>query len=316
MLGSLLSPAGRRARLTILIYHRVLERPDPLLPNELDAEGFGRRMAFLAGNFKVLPLLEAVSRLKKGSLPARALCITFDDGYANNAEVALPILQRFGLTATFFVATGYLEGGMMWNDKVIEVVRQAPGSHLDLTFLGLDTYPVGTVEQRRSTIFSLISALKYRAPEEREAWVGRIIQTTGAEIPTGMMMRAEQARALYRAGMEIGGHTVSHPILARLPFERARAEIAEGKAHLESIIGDRVRVFAYPNGRPGVDYSAEHVAAVKEAGFEAAVSTAMGSASLDSDIYQLPRFSPWSRSLPGYVAQLIGNSRNVRTQAV
>ena len=88
------APAGPDARLTVLLYHRVLPTSDPLLPAEPDAVLFDSQMALLARIFNVLPLEEALSKLRRGELPARALSITFDDGYADNLDVAVPILQR------------------------------------------------------------------------------------------------------------------------------------------------------------------------------------------------------------------------------
>ena len=119
----LMSPGGARARLSVLIFHRVLPEPDPLFPDEMHARRFDVLCGWLTSWFKVLPLDEAVARLKAGTLPARAVCITFDDGYADNHHVALPILRRHGLVATFFIATGFLDGGRMWNDTVIEAIR-------------------------------------------------------------------------------------------------------------------------------------------------------------------------------------------------
>src|SRR4051812_3379730 len=96
LFGNVLSPAGERGKLVVFIYHRVLPAPDPMLQGEIDAAGFEEHMALLAANFNVLPLREACERLREGTLPSRAVCITFDDGYADNEEVALRILKRFG----------------------------------------------------------------------------------------------------------------------------------------------------------------------------------------------------------------------------
>src|SRR6185295_12429728 len=96
-----------RGRLLILTYHRVRPEPDGLITDNAHAAGFRRQMQVLARAFAVLPLIEAVERMLAGTLPSRAVCITFDDGYADNAEVAAPILADFGLPATFFIATGF-----------------------------------------------------------------------------------------------------------------------------------------------------------------------------------------------------------------
>jgi peptidoglycan/xylan/chitin deacetylase (PgdA/CDA1 family) len=131
--ATLLSPAGRAARLSVLMYHRVLPEPDPVT-GEVHAEHFEQQMRALREFFTVLPLTEAVDRLTAATLPARAAAITFDDGYADNALVALPILKAHGLHATFFVADGYLNGGRMFNDTVIEAVRRVDGPALELGF--------------------------------------------------------------------------------------------------------------------------------------------------------------------------------------
>jgi peptidoglycan/xylan/chitin deacetylase (PgdA/CDA1 family) len=95
-LFDMLSPAGAGARLTVLIFHRVLLEPNPLFPGEPDAVRFETQMRWIKTWFNVLPLPEAIQRLRVGGLPARAAAITFDDGYADNFTVALPILRRAG----------------------------------------------------------------------------------------------------------------------------------------------------------------------------------------------------------------------------
>ena len=123
--GALTAASGGGGRLSILVYHRVLPRSDAMLAGEVEAAAFDWQMALLAEYFQVLPLSEAVHRLHSGTLPARAACVTFDDGYADNHDTALPILQKWRLPATFFIATAYLDGGWMWNDAVTESLRQA-----------------------------------------------------------------------------------------------------------------------------------------------------------------------------------------------
>jgi peptidoglycan/xylan/chitin deacetylase (PgdA/CDA1 family) len=302
----LLSPGGQRG-LSILIYHRVLEQPDPLFPGEVDRVEFDRQLRLLKSLFNVIPLTEAVRHARAGTLPPRAACITFDDGYADNAEVALPLLRAHGLHATFFVATGFLDGGRMWNDTVIETVRRAPGQQIDARTLGLGTHSVETVAQRQAAIGALIGQLKYLPLDERLEQVARLAGLVGCALPDNLMMSSDQVRQLHRAGMEIGGHTVRHPILATLAPEEARAEIANGKEALEQLIGDKVRLFAYPNGKPGSDYRAEHVQIVRELGFEAAVSTAWGAQRGAADLYQLPRFTPWDRDRLRFTLRLAKN---------
>lgn len=293
---SSLSPAGSRGKLTILIFHRVRAQPDDLFPNETHVAVFAERMACVRDWFNVLPLDEAVAALDRGSIPARALAITFDDGYADNATIALPILRRLGLHATFFVATGFLDGGRMWNDTVIETVRAARGGELDLSDQGLGKQAIGSAQQRKAAIGAILSLLKYQPQQERQSRVDAIAAQAGVALPNDLMMSSDQLRSLAAAGMGIGGHTVSHPILARIDETAARREMADGRDALETIVRQPVKLFAYPNGRPNIDYAAMHVRLAKELGFIAAVSTAAGAARVGGPHHELPRFTPWDRT--------------------
>ncbi len=302
--GSLDRLAG--ARLSILIFHRVLAAPDPIFPDEVDAARFDAMLALVRRSFEVLTLGRALALREQGALPPRALAITFDDGYADNAETALPILQRHGLAATFFVATGFLDGGRMFNDSVIECVRAARGDAVDLADFGLGRRALATPAERRAVIHELLPKVKYLSLAERETFIERLAARCGnPALPQGLMMRSAQVQALHRAGMEIGGHTVRHPILRLLPDAEARGEIAQGRDRLESLIDAPVRVFAYPNGKPMQDYDARHVAMVRELGFAGAVSTAPGVAGTEADRFQLPRFTPWDRSAARWLARLL-----------
>jgi peptidoglycan/xylan/chitin deacetylase (PgdA/CDA1 family) len=294
-LGALLSPAGDRARLSILIYHRTLSAPDPILHDEIDAATFEGHMKLLASEFNVIPLGEACERLARGKLPARAACVTFDDGYADNEQVALPILKRFRIPATFFVSTGYSGGGIMFNDGVMEAVRRASAGTHDLSHLGLGVHQLGDSAMRRAAVDALIAHLKYRPAPERAGLVERLAEALCVPLPRNLMMSSAQLRRLHDEGMEIGAHTVNHPILAAVGEDEARAEIVGSKRALEAITGSPVTLFAYPNGKPGRDYGPQHVRIVREAGFAAAVSTIAGIAHRGSDPFQLPRFIPWGK---------------------
>lgn len=294
---SLVSPGGPRAQLTILIFHRVLARPDPLLPDLPDKVQFDWQMSLLARHFNVLPLAEAGRRLQDGSLPTRAACITFDDGYRDNLTEAQPILARHGLPATFFVATGFLDGGRMFNDTLIELVRGLPTGPIDLSALGLAVPQIHNDDDRKALIKALIGHFKYLPMAERQQAVDALAARYAVTLPDDLMLSTDELRKLHRSpGVEIGGHTCNHPILASLPPEQAMAEIRDGKAALEDKLGAAIRLFAYPNGRPEKDYRAEHVEMVKACGFELAVSTTPAAANRRSDLWQLPRFTPWDKT--------------------
>jgi peptidoglycan/xylan/chitin deacetylase (PgdA/CDA1 family) len=308
-LFQLLSPSGPDARLSILIFHRVLPAPDPMFPGEPDAERFTAEMRWVKNWFNVVPLPEAIERLSAGTLPARPAAITFDDGYSDNFTVALPILQQAGLPATFFITVGHLDGGMMWNDAVIDMVREAEGPELNLTRFKLGRYAVNTVSNRRRTVGELLSKLKYLEFAERKSLVGELTEAANLPPKPDLMMSSDQVRNLAALGMTIGAHTVNHPILARISESEARAEIGEGKERLEAITRDRVTLFAYPNGKPGIDYTQAHVELTRRAGFDAACSTGWGAATRGCDPYQIPRFTPWDRAQWRYALRLAQNMR-------
>lgn len=301
------SPAGENARLSVFIFHRVLPKPDPLFPDEPDAESFDRIVSWISAWFNVMPLDKAVDALARGLLPARAAVISFDDGYADNCTVAMPILIKHGVSGSFFIATGYLDGGRMWNDTITESVRQYVGDKLDLTTLGLDRYPTANDTQKRHSISELINRAKYLDPGARLAMTNQIAQIARADPPNNLMMTSAQVRLMRQSGMLIGAHTVTHPILARTDLASARREIQESKRHLEELLAEPVTLFAYPNGKPVADYSLEHCHLIREAGFRAAVSTAWGSADLTTDLYQIPRYTPWQKTRTKFAMQLIRN---------
>ena len=292
------------ARLSIVLFHRVLAAPDPMLPDVPDVAWFTQQMDWLRRGFNVLPLRDALDRLYHGKLPAGALCVTFDDGYRDNATNALPVLQRLGVPATFFVTTRYLDGGLMWNDRIIEAVRCWARTDLDLTRYGLN--PMKFEHSRASTAEHLLDRIKYFPYDRREEIATDLYERSGAPS-VQMMLTADDIQRLHQAGMEIGGHTVSHPILTAIDDKHARREIFDNKTTLETIIGTPIKTFAYPNGRPGQDYDARHVALVRESGFAHALTTAPGTAQATTEGWQIPRFTAWDRSHPRYLARMLRN---------
>lgn len=321
-LFSLLSPAGAGARLNVLIFHRVLPQPDPLFPGEVDAATFDTLLGWVRDWFNVLPLDEAIARLADGSLPARAAALSFDDGYADNHDVALPLLRKHGLPCSFFVATGFIDGGRMWNDTLIEAVRRSGLATLDLRGLkdasgeDLGQHALGAaVPDRRGLLHGLIQRVKYLAPAPRLACVNAIAERAEVRPPDDLMMTGAQVRALRQAGMQIGAHTVNHPILATLDRHEAADEIARSRDTLQTLLGERVGLFAYPNGKPGTDYLPDvHPGIVRELGFDGAVSTHWAASRRGEDVFQIPRFTPWDRQRWKFGLRLVKNMMSSDTR--
>lgn len=308
MIGRLvraLSPGGRRGRHQVLLFHRVLPAADPMLPGDPDRGAFDRLLGALKRHFAILPLDEAVALIEQERLPRASLSITFDDGYADNFTQALPVLQHHGLSATFFVATGYLDGGRMWNDTVIEAIRRLPPGPLDLTGIGLGRHALE--EGRRAAVaLSLLRAIKHRDGTERQALADAVGALAGP-LPDDLMMSRAQVGQMAAAGMTIGAHTVSHPILTRLSDQAAIGEMRQSKAELEQLTGRAVELFAYPNGKLHQDYEPRHAEMARAAGFRAAFTTEPGVSRNGMDRWQLPRFTPWDRDHSRFVLRLLLN---------
>ena len=250
---------------TILMYHSVA--PDEAAPyiepgNRIDPRTFERQMAFLAARRGVVALSELVEDLAHGRRPpAGIVCITFDDGYRDNLTVAAPILDRYRLPATLFLATGFVERGeAQWSDRLHRLSLPRP-------------------ERKR-----LHARLLEASHDERM----RVLDGFQAEErPPRLMLDWEEARRLVRRYplFEIGGHTRDHLDLTRHPGE-ARAQIDACAADLRGELGVEARHFSFPYGRSCV----EARAAVIAGGWRSAVVTdAPGRIGPATDRYAMPR---------------------------
>ncbi len=301
---NIMSLSGKR--LSVLIFHRVLSELDDLREDEPDISRFRQQMDWVNRSFNVIPLSEGIRRIQENSLKPRSLCITFDDGYEDNLLNAVPVLLEFGLPACFFITTAYVDGGMMWNDVLTEAVRYWPQDTMQLADFGLPELATDSLQARRSSLLQLNNHYKYMETSRREAETQAIYTLSGGPA-IRMMMDAEQIKALSETPMEIGGHTHSHPILTRIDAETARIELKKNYSLLSEITSKQPTLFAYPNGKPGRDYTAEHVEIVRETGYQSAVTTAWGTMSESTDSLQIPRFTPWDRSKQKFLLRMAHN---------
>jgi peptidoglycan/xylan/chitin deacetylase (PgdA/CDA1 family) len=308
---SLLSPAGPGARLSILMFHKVPLQADPLVPGEMDMAKFEQTLDFLEAHTQVLPLSEATVAMQNGSLPSRAVALTFDDGYREWIDNLSPALRRRNMPATFFVTTGQLGGEPLWHERIVAAVRALPDAGLVLPY-GFGNYgDLSTIERRIDLVATLQERLKYQPLHERLDAIAQLEAQACRPLIPAQHFDAAMVRALHSHGFEIGAHTINHPILNECSPQQARDEIGGCKDELEAIIGGRVHSFAYPNGRPGTDFGAQHVSLVKACGYQSAVTTGSGAASSRSDPFQLPRFSPWG---PGRLRSTLQMARNMMTK--
>jgi len=284
-----------RGKLTTLLFHKLPPTRQPLVPSELALSDFAAVLESTLKHFRVLPLDDAVNSLRAGNLPPKAACITFDDGYAEWRDGVLPLLERHGVHATFFVTSGQFSGQPMWTERILQAVSQAPEltKPLQLDNSKLPLLYFDDTAARKVTIQKLDEILKYQEPERREQLLSVVERHTGFVTARTPLMSVADLRHLHSRGFGIGAHSITHPILSCCSQARAYEEIGGSKEQLESIIRGKVMSFTYPNGAPGKDFGGAHIDMVKRAGYRCALTTLYGTARANTSLYQIPRFTPW-----------------------
>ena len=290
--GSIAALRGGR-RIVVLTYHRVLAEPDPLRSGDVTAADFESHVRTIARYFNAMTFGDAAAALAGGGFRSNCVAITFDDGYRDNHDIALPILKKHGVPATFFVTTGFLDDDVMWNDVVIESVRARIGDSIDLGVIGGERETLETADDAAALLRKILPKIKRLPSDQRPQAVADLSRAAGYVRESRVMMTESEVRSMHQCGMEIGAHTVSHPILMNLADDDAYREIEDSKRALEGITGETVSSFAYPNGRPGKDFSEREVELVRSAGFECAATTEWACATPEADPFRIPRVSLW-----------------------
>jgi peptidoglycan/xylan/chitin deacetylase (PgdA/CDA1 family) len=307
--------ARRSPAFLILSYHRVNDEADPFFP-AVPSTVFERHMAFVAKTYRVLTIEDLAERLQRGTVPRRALALTFDDGYRDNLTHAAPILARHGLPATVFLATGFIgTAEVPWFDRLAMVFKMT-GRAAVVSPWG-DVLVLTTPADRLAALDLTLKYLKRLPDEDLRRHVDTLLDALAVANPDGVenqMLTWDEVRALTGLGFSIGAHTVSHPILSRVPPTRARWEIEGSRAMIHTACGFSPRAFAYPNGRPE-DYTETVTHLVREARFTCAVTTCFGVNTRQTSPWELRRGGPWEPDLPTFALklaayQLLGHERS------
>jgi peptidoglycan/xylan/chitin deacetylase (PgdA/CDA1 family) len=252
----------------ILGYHRIALSGDDPLGLCVRPEYFDEQLAILRRVAQPVSLARLIQGLADGDLPKRAVAVTFDDGYADNLSEALPLLERHEIPATCFVVSGTL-GHEFWWDEAARLLRNTP--------------------EDRQPRAELVTRWAHLAEGERTAQLAtlRTRQGTHAHRATVRALDTQELRQL--AGntlVEIGAHTVSHPMLASMPIDAQRQEIEGSKVALEAMLDRPVHGFSFPHGSTGVATRA----LVRDAGFHYACASDHDLVREDGNPYHLPRF--------------------------
>ncbi|MFT5467170.1 MAG: peptidoglycan/xylan/chitin deacetylase (PgdA/CDA1 family) [Verrucomicrobiales bacterium] len=255
----------------------------------------------LSEAYNVPSLEEVVDAMEnKTPLPPRSVVLTFDDGYASDYELAFPLLEKYDLHGTIFASTDFVHNkASMWWDRMEYAVGHSETERLSV-IIG-ETHidrELGDTEQRKELFTELLPVIKHLPQESIYHEVGRIedalnCRLADAEDPPEIYrpMTWGNAQEMIDSGhVSIGGHTHTHRIMGRCTLETARYELETSLQLLEENLGLKNPLFSYTNGHIG-DYTPETNEILKELGYRCALLTETGFNQIDSDPYQLRRFS-------------------------
>jgi peptidoglycan/xylan/chitin deacetylase (PgdA/CDA1 family) len=269
---------GRR-RLRILAYHGVCDdhlREERWVPSYLvTRSAFDAQLAYLGRHARVLPLTDAIRRLAHDGLPDRAVCLTFDDGYANNLHLAYPLLVKHGLPASFFIGSAYIDSGQLFPFDRLRLIRcHGMTGRCDgrLPLLDYVTNPLDVVVEHLDEFWGEVEA--GLSQDQRE---------------TLRPLRADELRVFDPGLVEFGAHTHMHCILRNETRGRREVEIRQSIRRLRELTGRPLELFSYPNGLRG-DFDEHDKAVLRSERIIGAVTMVCGSNGKGADPLELARY--------------------------
>jgi len=267
-----------RRSVQILLYHRVQPQPDPFLP-AVPLRDFERQMECLARRFRVIPLEQALRGVEARDVPDSAVVLTFDDGYRDNFDHAFPVLRSLGLPATIFLTTGLVGTScLLWHDRVFRAFALTSERSLGPFGEPPATYDLEGPGARETARDRILEYLKTLHPVEREKRIDDLVArlSVGDAAPDErLLLNWDEVQEMHRTGFSFGSHTVTHPVLSRIPPDEARVELVESRRAIEQRLGTPCLAFAYPNGR-SADYTPAIKALARDAGYRYGLTTVFG----------------------------------------
>jgi peptidoglycan/xylan/chitin deacetylase (PgdA/CDA1 family) len=257
--------------IAVLGYHRVAETSFDPLGLAVSPGRFFDQMQLLASRAHVIRLSDAVQAARSGAVPRPTVVVTFDDGYCDTLETALPIIEAARIPVTVFVTTGY-PGREFWWDELTRILTHSAAA-------------------RRDTVAAVAADLQTLPPVEREHAMRTLRASaaacgSGGEPPRARALTVDEIQRLAASPyVELGAHTVTHPMLPALTVEAQRDEVRESRRLLQEMSGTAVTSFSYPHGA----YSADTVSIAAEAGFTAACCSEPDVIRPGCDPLRLPR---------------------------
>jgi peptidoglycan/xylan/chitin deacetylase (PgdA/CDA1 family) len=235
---------------TIVVYgHRVRDDDEGFLQG-LAPAWFRDQIAYLTRHYEVIPLRTLVDCLEAGRAPpARSVVVTLDDGFRDNVEAALPILDDFGVKATIFVVTQSLtDGRLPWSQRLGFAFQHTSITSLRHAWLSPDETLLPDEPSRRRAYLHVKRRLVAEPRESRDAHIEAWARTLAVDLPDDRMMTWDHARTALDHGHEIGAHTYSHALLAAVTADEARTEMLRSRTDLAERLGLEHPPFCFPGG--------------------------------------------------------------------
>jgi peptidoglycan/xylan/chitin deacetylase (PgdA/CDA1 family) len=280
----------------ILTYHSVVSLPLGFdIWTHIPLELFEEHMAILNNEANVISLRDMVAGLQHQNLPKYAVAVTFDDGFGNNYSRAYPVLQRYRIPATIFLATGFIgTQKLFWPERLAYQLIKTGEKEIVVWRRSLC---LRDKHERRETYIFLCDYLKKLHPVVLEAELALIEKELMVQYSLEdslfrewLPLNWEQVKEMVTSGLvDFGGHTVDHHILSRLEDAESQEQIKSCRQMLDAHLGCSRPLWAFPNGTPN-DYSAKHKQMIASQGFSAMVTTDLSYVSGDSDLITLGRW--------------------------
>ncbi len=279
-----------RSKLPVLMYHRFSKGEET---DKTSRRTLERHLQYVIRHYKVISLSDAVACIRNGEkFPTRSAVITVDDGYHDFSDVAFPVLKELGIPATIYLVTEFVSGNCwIWTDKARHILLETTSDRLHLRLNNtMLSARLGDRESRLRAAGSVNSELKKLSDEDKDSRLLELAAALKVEVPETppsefSAMTWDQARRMASAGIEIGSHTATHPILTNVDMGRLEQELSESRAAIAREVGVEPVHFCYPNG----NVTRRERDAAESAGYMSAVTTEIRLSNRAEDRFLLPR---------------------------
>lgn len=276
----------------ILVYHRFAPA-GASMPHRVNAETFAWQLDTLMRDFEVISFGECIARfLQHGRWPQGCVVLTIDDGYCDMYQWAWPELAKRRLPATFFVTTGFIDGTLwLWPDRIEYALLHSRSSECAIFMAGKQVLLDLGDAQERASAWKMFSDYCISLPDDqRQAFIKQVEELLGVELPIRpppeyAAVTWGQLREMQAGGVEIGGHTINHPILSKIDPNLLDQEIGLCRQILMERLSCPISTFCYTNSGPN-DINDAVIASVAKAGYRGAV---FGTNLSTWDLFQVPR---------------------------